>query len=50
MALGCIESHRAVCDGVDTPTLSGRGINEILFPVGCSLVIYSATAFGKRVG
>jgi len=30
--------------------LVSRSINEILFPVGCSLVIYSATAFGKRVG
>lgn len=27
-----------------------RGANEILFPVGCSLVLYSATALGERVG
>jgi hypothetical protein len=26
-----------------------RGINEVLFPVGCSIVIYAAEAFGKRM-
>ena len=30
--------------------LFSRGMNEILFPVGCSLVLYSATALGERVG
>ena len=30
--------------------LFSRGVNEILFPVGCSLVLYSATALGERVG
>jgi len=30
--------------------LFSRGANEILFPVGCSLVLYSATALGERVG
>jgi hypothetical protein len=29
--------------------LFSRGMNEILFPVGCSLVLYSATVLGKRV-
>ena len=27
-----------------------RGINELLFPVGCSLVIFFGTAMAKRVG
>jgi hypothetical protein len=30
--------------------LFSSGMNEILFPVGCSLVLYSATALGERVG
>ena len=29
--------------------LFSRGINEVLFPVGCSLVLYGATALGKRI-
>ena len=29
--------------------LVGRGINEILFPLGCSLVIYASEAFGRRM-
>jgi hypothetical protein len=29
--------------------LVSRGVNEIVFPVGCSLVLFSATAVGKRV-
>jgi hypothetical protein len=31
-----------------TAELVSRGVNEILFPVGCSLVLFSATALGKR--
>ncbi len=30
--------------------LAARGINEVLFPVGCSLVLYAAEAMGKRLG
>ncbi len=26
-----------------------RGFNELLFPVGCSLVLFSAQALGKRL-
>ena len=33
-----------------TPDLVSRGVNELLFPVGCALVLFSATAVGKRVG
>jgi hypothetical protein len=31
-----------------TPDLVSRSANEILFPVGCSLVLFAATAVGKR--
>ncbi len=31
-----------------TEDLVSRGINEIIFPVGCSLVLFTATAMGKR--
>lgn len=30
--------------------LTAKGINEVLFPVGCSLVLYAAEAVGKRLG
>ena len=35
---------------ITTAALFSRGINEILFPVGCSLVLYIATALEGRVG
>ena len=31
-----------------TAELVSRGVNEVLFPVGCSLVLFTATALGKR--
>ena len=31
-----------------TAELVSRGVNEILFPVGCSLVLFTATVLGKR--
>ncbi len=33
-----------------TAGLFARALNEVLFPVGCSLVLYAATALGKRIG
>jgi hypothetical protein len=33
-----------------TAELFTRTINEVLFPVGCSLVLYAAAALGKRRG
>jgi hypothetical protein len=33
-----------------TADLFSRSINEVLFPIGCSLVLYTATALGQRVG
>lgn len=33
-----------------TAGLVARGVNEVLFPVGCSIVLYAAEALGKRVG
>ncbi len=30
--------------------LVSQGVNEVLFPVGCSLVLYSAGVLGKRMG
>jgi hypothetical protein len=30
-------------------SLLARGINEVLFPVGCSLVLYASEAVGKRL-
>lgn len=31
-----------------TADLVSRGVNEILFPVGCSLVLFAATALGRN--
>jgi hypothetical protein len=36
-------------EALATQALVSRGVNEILFPVGCALVLFSATAVGKRV-
>src|ERR687890_1423350 len=33
-----------------TAALVSRGANEVLFPVGCSLVLFAATAMGQQVG
>ncbi len=33
-----------------TAKLVAQGVNELLFPVGCSLVIFSATALGEKAG
>lgn len=32
-----------------TVALISQGVNEILFPVGCALVLFSAAALGKRL-
>lgn len=32
------------------PALVGRAVNELLFPVGCSLVLYTAEVMGKKFG
>jgi hypothetical protein len=29
--------------------LLSKGINEVLFPLGCSMVLYAANALGERV-
>ena len=33
-----------------TADMVSRGVNEILFPVGCSLVLFSAAALGRKAG
>lgn len=30
--------------------LTAKGINEVLFPIGCSVVLYAAEVMGKRLG
>ncbi len=40
---------RNVAGPVNPIDLAGRGINEVLFPLGCSLVIFAADALGRRV-
>ena len=32
-----------------TAELLSKGVNEVLFPAGCSLVLFAATALGKKV-
>jgi hypothetical protein len=27
-----------------------QGVNEVLFPIGCSIVLFSAEVLGKRMG
>jgi hypothetical protein len=33
---------------IPPPELLSRGINELLFPVGCSLVLYAAEVLGRH--
>lgn len=33
---------------ISAADLLSRGINELLFPVGCSLVLFSARSLGER--
>jgi predicted phage tail protein len=35
---------------LSTANLISRGVNEILFPMGCSLVLFSADALGQEGG
>lgn len=41
---------RAAAKPMGPVDLAARGINEVLFPVGCSLVLYAAEAMGRRMG
>jgi hypothetical protein len=41
---------RAAANPPTLVDLAAKGINEVLFPVGCSLVLYAADALGRRVG
>lgn len=40
---------RAAATPMGPVDLAAKGINEILFPVGCSLVLYAADALSRRV-
>ena len=40
---------QAAAGPIPHPTLAARAVNEILFPVGCSLVIFSAEVLGKQL-
>jgi hypothetical protein len=39
-----------VPEPLGAPELFARAMNEVLFPMGCALVLYAATALGKRIG
>jgi hypothetical protein len=34
---------------LSTAALMVKGVNELVFPVGCALVIFTAEVLGKRV-
>jgi hypothetical protein len=40
---------RAAANPMGPVDLAAKGINEVLFPVGCSLVLYAAEALSRRV-
>lgn len=40
--------YAAAPGSLSTADLLSRGINEILFPIGCALVLFSAKALGER--
>jgi hypothetical protein len=40
---------RAAAQPMTAVDLAAKGINEVLFPVGCSLVLYAAEAMGRKL-
>jgi hypothetical protein len=34
---------------LSTPSLLARGVNELLFPIGCALVVFIAEVLGRHV-
>jgi hypothetical protein len=40
---------RAAAKPMGPVDFAAKGINEVLFPIGCSLVLYAADAMGKRM-
>jgi hypothetical protein len=34
---------------LSTPSLVAKGVNELLFPVGCALVVFIAEVLGRHV-
>ncbi len=42
-------TYSSAPEPLSTPDLISRGIDEIIFPVGCALVLFSAEALGKRM-
>jgi hypothetical protein len=41
-------AHASAPEPLATADVLAQGVNEILFPVGCSLVLFFATAVGKK--
>jgi hypothetical protein len=41
-------AHASAPEPLSTADLVTRAVNEILFPVGCSLVLFAATSLGKK--
>lgn len=53
LTFGAAITAALVSAAAKAPTLldvAGKGINEFLFPIGCSLVLYASNALGKRLG
>jgi hypothetical protein len=34
---------------LSTPSLLARGVNELLFPIGCALVVFIAEVLGRHL-
>jgi len=41
--------NRAAADGLPAPVLVARGLNELLFPVGCSCLLWITGVLARRV-
>jgi hypothetical protein len=41
-------AHASAPEPLTTADLASRAVNEILFPVGCALVLFATTALGKK--
>lgn len=40
---------RAAAHPMGPVDLAAKGINEVLFPIGCSLVLYASEALSRRM-
>ena len=44
-----MKSRKIMLVALSTSSLLARGVNELLFPIGCALVVFIAEVLGRHV-